>query len=177
MTDEQLMQQVQEGDYTALGILMERHEARIFIRCKGILHNPEDAEEKVQDTFMRVVKYAKRYDPSKGSFLVWALKIAKNLCLDIKPKPPEDKADGKASESSHDESAKFMVDDKTIDKTQQCVEQLKPEDRDIIRLYYVLKHSVREVAHEIGKSKSAVHERLKKARAQIEACLEKKGIS
>jgi RNA polymerase sigma-70 factor (ECF subfamily) len=78
LSDEQLFQRYQEGDAEAFRVVMERYEPQI----KGFLHKRLKDEERVQDltqdTFLRVHRARKRYDPNR-KFSTWIFTIASNL--------------------------------------------------------------------------------------------------
>lgn len=78
--DEALMQRVQRGDEAALGQLLERYRHRLF----GFLVrrvDPTTADDVFQETWLRVVRYRDRFDPSRR-FSTWLFQIANNLCRD-----------------------------------------------------------------------------------------------
>src|SRR3989338_1482014 len=57
-------------------ILVRRHEAPLLRRARTILRSPEDAEEAVQDAFIKMYLYADRYTPQAGArFSSWAYTI------------------------------------------------------------------------------------------------------
>ncbi len=64
------------------GVLVDRYEAAFLRKAVSILHNPEDAEEIVQDTFTRIYLYADKYEAKEGAkFSSWAYTILTRLCF------------------------------------------------------------------------------------------------
>jgi RNA polymerase sigma-70 factor (ECF subfamily) len=62
-------------------VLVERWRSRLLARAARVAGNSDDAEDLVQDTFVRVYKYAKKYSPQQGAeFSSWVYKIFYNVC-------------------------------------------------------------------------------------------------
>jgi RNA polymerase sigma-70 factor (ECF subfamily) len=79
-TDEQLVSQLAEGNEDALQELLRRYDsalARFLHRHTG----GQDVEDLFQETWMRVVRHAPRFDRTKR-FSTWLFQIAVNLCRD-----------------------------------------------------------------------------------------------
>jgi RNA polymerase sigma-70 factor (ECF subfamily) len=74
------MMQVQAGNESALGTLVERWRSPLF----GFLQRrtgPSDADDLFQETWLRVVRARRRFDPRRR-FSTWLFQIANNLCRD-----------------------------------------------------------------------------------------------
>ena len=76
-TDDRLMTDYVRGDENALRILVERWERPVFAFLVRMLGSPEEAEDLCQDTFIRLIKAADRYQP-EGKFPSWLFRIAGN---------------------------------------------------------------------------------------------------
>lgn len=79
--DKQLVAAWQKGDRSAFDLLFERHHARIYSVALGILRNEAEAEDVVQDTF---IKAYRRIDQFRGdaAFQTWLISIAVNSARD-----------------------------------------------------------------------------------------------
>lgn len=76
------MLQYQRGNEAAFEILYWRHQHGIFnFICHFIGESSTQAEELLQDVFLKVVKSRKRYEPS-AKFTTWLYQIARNGCID-----------------------------------------------------------------------------------------------
>lgn len=80
--DADLIAAVAAGQEAALGVLYDRYSRQCFSFSMRILAAESDAEEAVQETFVRVWRSAKQYDPTRAGVLSWVLSITRNLCLD-----------------------------------------------------------------------------------------------
>ena len=81
-TDRAAIGRVIAGDPDAFGLLVERHSRGVFRLAYRITGNESDAEEVVQEAFMRAFREIRRYE-SRASFSTWVGTIAANCTLDI----------------------------------------------------------------------------------------------
>ncbi len=59
-----------------------RYSYQAFGLALKILHNPQAAEDAVQDAFIKVWQKSETFDPSKGSFTTWLMQVVHNLSID-----------------------------------------------------------------------------------------------
>lgn len=79
---QQLIVQLRHGHEDALKALYDSLSSVIYRVCLRMLGTPEDAQEVLQDTFVRLADRADRYDPSRGTVRTFVLTIAHHLCLE-----------------------------------------------------------------------------------------------
>lgn len=72
----------QSGDSDAFRSLVERHGRNVFRLAFRMTGNESDAEDIVQETFMKAYKQLNRYE-SRSSFGTWLYRIASNCSLDL----------------------------------------------------------------------------------------------
>src|SRR5215831_21090158 len=85
-TDEELIAAVARGDQVAFAALTRRWERPLF----QFIHRHtggRDVEDLHQETWLRVVRAARRFDPRRR-FSTWLFQIALNLCRDWHRRPP-----------------------------------------------------------------------------------------
>jgi RNA polymerase sigma-70 factor (ECF subfamily) len=80
-SDEELLAAHLEGDRTAFGELMTRHERRIYGLCLRILGNREDAEDATQEAFIAALRRAAAFR-REAAFSTWLYRIAVNAATD-----------------------------------------------------------------------------------------------
>jgi len=166
-SDEELVRQVASGDETALAELLRRYERPLsyfLSRHTG----GRDVEDLYQETWLRVVRAAARFDPARR-FSTWLFQVAVNLCrdwhrrapLEVHSRPPEVAAPSEVDRAeSRLDAAKLLA-------------RLPEPQREvlILRYYYDLKEQ--DVADILGCPKGTVKSRLHHALARLAAALER----
>ncbi len=79
-TDETLATRVAQGDVAAFATLYDRYAPRIYAWCAHMVGTAE-AEDVVQDTFLRLWHKASQFDARRGSFSSWFLAIARHQLM------------------------------------------------------------------------------------------------
>lgn len=72
----------QSGDGEAFRLLVERHGRSVYRLAYRLTGQPEDAEDIVQETFLRAFRQLDHYD-GRASFHTWIYRIAANLAIDL----------------------------------------------------------------------------------------------
>jgi RNA polymerase sigma-70 factor (TIGR02960 family) len=70
-----------EGDESAFASLAERHRRELHVHCYRMLANFDEAEDAVQETFLRAWRARDSFDGT-ALFRAWLYRIATNVCLD-----------------------------------------------------------------------------------------------
>jgi RNA polymerase sigma-70 factor, ECF subfamily len=113
--DDALMARAGRGDKTAFAVLVRRHLARATAIAQRILGNRSDAEEVVQEAFLRCWQKAPDWQPAespgsaakageRAQFATWLYRVLTNLCLDRRrrPQPVELEAAGEIADTRDD---------------------------------------------------------------------------
>lgn len=82
LTDEQLMETVQQADPKGLEELYRRHSATLRAVIVRVLHNEYSAEDLLQEVFLEVWRLAARYSSEKGKALGWMITLARRRAID-----------------------------------------------------------------------------------------------
>jgi RNA polymerase sigma-70 factor, ECF subfamily len=194
LTDEQLMGQLQQGNAGALDELYRRHARGLYAFCRNLAPASHDAEDLVQDVFLRVIKSAHTFDPQRASFRTWLYRIARNRCIDLARRaslirflPIGRRAEGDerreeivAEDALVDErqdvealAAKANI----IEAVRDCIDRLEHRDeKQAILLYYLSGMVYREIGKVLEKSTSMARNRVKAAQEKVKQCLERMGI-
>jgi RNA polymerase sigma-70 factor (ECF subfamily) len=85
--DEEIVRRVLAGDKRAFGELVERHKDRAMTLALRMLKNREEAEEVLQDAFVRAYHALPRFE-WKASFSTWLYRIVYNVCATSLGKRP-----------------------------------------------------------------------------------------
>ncbi|MBQ9827732.1 MAG: RNA polymerase sigma factor, partial [Lachnospiraceae bacterium] len=152
--DEDIFPAIAGGSRDAFCQLYEEAAGAVYAYALSILHNRDDADDVMQDTFMKIRSAAHLYRPM-GKPLAWIFTITRNLCLmkyrsqkRISPEPAEGITEGKAFEAITD------LEDRMVMET--AFKVLKDDERQIIILHAVTGMKHREIAEIMGSPLSTV---------------------
>ncbi len=81
VSDEALAVRAAAGDHAAFEALVRRHAGPLLAFCRRLLGDATEAEDKVQEAFLRAYRGLDRFDPSRR-FSSWLYRIAQNACVD-----------------------------------------------------------------------------------------------
>jgi RNA polymerase sigma-70 factor, ECF subfamily len=81
-TDEELLARVAAGNKEAFALLFDRYAQLLYRVVYHVLDDHGEAEELVQEVFLRLLERAPRFDPSKGAAKPWLVRVAYNRALD-----------------------------------------------------------------------------------------------
>ncbi|GAA3754963.1 RNA polymerase sigma factor [Terriglobus aquaticus] len=164
-----------------IAALVQRHATLLFRVAHSVLRNPHEAEDVVQDTFVRVLQH--RHDlPAVREKRVWLVRIAWNLAVDRTRRIRPESMDAAFAESL---SATLVPADRAMDEAERlrrvlrAVDALPRTERAALLLSAVDEMSTAEVAAVLRKSESAVRAMLFRARGRLKqrlAEMEKKGV-
>ena len=77
-----LLPAVAHGDLAAFEQLYDRHSSTLYALLLRILANPDDAQEVLQETFVKAWTNAKMFDAVRGSDVAWLISIARSRGID-----------------------------------------------------------------------------------------------
>ncbi|MEA2239772.1 MAG: hypothetical protein QOC81_4496 [Thermoanaerobaculia bacterium] len=77
-----LLPAVAQGDLDAFERLYDRHSSTLYALLLRILANPDDAQEVLQETFVKAWTNAKMFDSVRGSDVAWLISIARSRGID-----------------------------------------------------------------------------------------------
>jgi RNA polymerase sigma-70 factor (ECF subfamily) len=79
--DRELVDRARDGDGEAFRLLFERYHRRAYALALGMVKNPDDALDIVQDGFVKAHRYLDRFE-GNSSFYTWLYRIVMNLTID-----------------------------------------------------------------------------------------------
>jgi len=163
-SDESLVAAYAErGDEKAFRLLVERHQERVYGYLLGMVRDADVASDLFQDTFVRVINALNSRRGSytqQGRFLAWVVRIARNTALDhLRSRKRWVTLDGQSHdqadliESLQDELP--IADLQLLDAEQKrwieaCIDQLPPEQREVLLMRHDGELTFREIAEITG---------------------------
>jgi RNA polymerase sigma-70 factor, ECF subfamily len=82
LDDGTLMLAVFAGDASALEVIYRRYSGLLFPLCRRILKDELVAEEVLQDVFCELWKIPRRFDPARGSLIVYLVHLTRSRAID-----------------------------------------------------------------------------------------------
>lgn len=82
LSDREAVEQTCAGDTDAFRVLVERHSRNVFKLGYRMTGNEQDAEDVVQETFLRAYRQLKTFD-GRASFGTWIFRVAANYSRDL----------------------------------------------------------------------------------------------
>lgn len=157
-TDTQLMRAIAAGDGHALDALYRRWERPLhqFLYRHG---GPRDVEDRMQETWIRVVAAAPRFDPARR-FSSWLFRIALNLCRDARRRPYDEPVDPTSLDVAAWGAGSAQATENALD-ADRLLAALPDTHRSVVVLRYYCDLTEAEVAEilecPIGTVKSRMH--------------------
>jgi RNA polymerase sigma factor (sigma-70 family) len=137
-SDEALMRDVRDGNVAALGVLFERHHARVHALCYRLVRRADAADDLVQDTFLRVLRYRETFR-EQAAFTTWLYRIAWNACHEHWRQMRRD--DAVPVQAPDVESSDASISDRHV-LLDEALNRLEPDQRVVLILtrYHDLKY-------------------------------------
>jgi RNA polymerase sigma-70 factor (ECF subfamily) len=174
-SDAELVKRAKSGDNDAFGELVERNEAKIYGLCLKMLGNQEDAEDCLQEVFIKAYKALPGFR-EEARFSTWLYRIAYNESLmrirkkklDTVPLDrPVELEEGDVSRDLADWTTDPRADamnNELSDVLVKHVNELEPDNRIVFLMRDVHGMSTSDTADALGLSVPAVKSRLHRAR-------------
>lgn len=172
MTDEQLMQAIGRGSREALGQLFDRHHAAVFRQCLGLVGSRQDAEDLVQDVFLRVWRYARSYTGT-AAVTTWLYRIVRNACLDHLQRGARlravdlDPADARVADVAPSRDTEADASQEPAQVLERLLGGLSRDQREIIVLNRYMDMGYPEIAVALGITVNAARVRLHRALQEL----------
>lgn len=186
LDDRQLVRLYLNGNERAFEELLNRHKNKIYTSIYLFVKEKSLAEDIFQDTFIKIIDTLRKgkYN-EEGKFVQWAMRIAYNMCVDnfrrSKRKPtvsPTEEFDIFSVLSVNEENAETsIIRSQTHEKVRRLVDQLPPEQREVVILRHYAEMSFKEIAALTRVSINTALGRMRYALINIRKMVEEKEIS
>lgn len=103
LTDRGAVDEVLAGRHESFRVLVDRHGRKVFGLAYRMTGNEHDADEVVQETFLRCYKRLDSFE-ARSTFSTWLYRIASNCALDLLAKRKQDKTHIVESDAREDEA-------------------------------------------------------------------------
>ena len=174
-TDEELVRRSQQDDERAFGELVGRYESKVYSLALKMVRNPEDAEDVLQDTFLRAYRGIKSFQGA-STFSTWIYRITANSALmrlrkkQLPTVSVEDADERETPLNIADWSpgpSEQLLSQELQQVMEEAIAELPAEFRQVFVLRDMEELSNAEVAEILDLSVAAVKSRLHRARLRV----------
>jgi RNA polymerase sigma-70 factor (ECF subfamily) len=180
MDDAELVKRAQQGNNNAIGVLYDRHQPHIYRFVWSRVRHQQMAEDMTGEIFTRMVTNLSGYQDTGIPFRAWLYRIARNLIVDHfrqhgeRLPLPLDVAENVTEET---DSMDVLLQRKiTVEYVEQALDQIDPEQREVVVMRFLVGLPLKEVALSLNKSvpavKSLQHRGLAALRVALQAGVE-----
>jgi len=174
LSDSAVVRRVLAGDAEAFALLVDAHYERSLRLAMHIVGTREDAEDVVQDTFLRAYRHLERYE-ERERFAAWLTRILVNQCRTALARRrrsalPAAGASWMRDESDRDENP--AEDAARAAELASALARLDPRQREAVALRFGAELSYDEMAAVTGAGVSALKMRVRRACARLRELLE-----
>lgn len=177
--DAELLLAAQSGSHAAFGKLQQTYSHRLYKRILSITRNREDAEDALQDTFLRAYRALPSFQ-GRSKFSSWLTRIAINSALmTIRKRRMRPEMSLEPQPGIEDDATVFEVRDDAPNPEQLCdqrerssailhaIQRLDTKMRAPLHIWISQEHSINEIAQDLGISSASVKSRLYRARKHL----------
>lgn len=169
------LRRVGEGDRDALKLVYDRTAPKLYGICLRILSDRGDAEEALQDAFLKIWRNAGSFDPKRASPITWLATVTRNRAVDRfrARRPLNTRPIDAASEvAGMDPPADSVIErDQEVAELIACLKQLEQKDEALIRAAFLQGSTYSELAERGGIPLGTVKSRIRRALAKLRGCL------
>lgn len=177
--DRSVIIRCKEGDIQAYNILVDRYMKRAYYTALGFVGNHDHALDLSQDAFVKAFRAIKKIDEDR-QFFTYFYRILRNLCFNfIRDKKRHARSFSEISEARRENIAAQEPDPAlALEKQEQkelvwtAIQQLKPDQREIIILKEFRDYSYQDIAELLDIPIGTVMSRLYHARQSLKSKLE-----
>jgi RNA polymerase sigma-70 factor (ECF subfamily) len=169
-TDATTVALARDGDSEAFRALVNSHSRAVYRLAHRMTGNPQDAEDVVQDTFLKAYRQLGRFE-SRANFSTWLHRIAVNCSIDLirsrrHQESGHDAADLEALDSARDEGVqrvdpspeRLMLSSEVQQRVGEAMETLTPMERAAFVLRHFEGQSIDDISRALGlKANAAKH--------------------
>jgi RNA polymerase sigma-70 factor, ECF subfamily len=170
----ELISRVALGDRAAFRALYAATSAKLFGVCLRVLKNRTDAEDVLQETYVKIWHNAGRYQVSGYSPMTWLIAIARNQSIDRLRARKVGAADLSEAEDIADTAKNpeqlAVLGGETV-KLQQCLDQLSPGRAEAVKAAYMEGYSYQELADRLNQPLNTVRTWLRRSLLSLRECL------
>jgi RNA polymerase sigma-70 factor (ECF subfamily) len=168
--EQRLVPMLKSGDENAFAILYDSYATLLFGVIVRIVNDRKDAENLLQDCFVKIWRNVEYYDSEKGRLATWIINIARNIAIDFtRSKYFSQKRKNRNLENIVNMGTRYTVTEIPVDSLnlRQLVEKLTPTCREVIERMYFEGYTQQEIADNFGIPLGTVKSRTRQALKEL----------
>jgi RNA polymerase sigma-70 factor, ECF subfamily len=181
-TDAAAVALARDGDSEAFRALVERHSRAVYRLAHRMTGSPSDAEDVVQETFLRAYKQLSRFE-SRANFGTWLHRIAVNCSIDlIRSRPHREAAHDAvdlehfgatdAADAGRPSPERLTLSAEVQGRINDAMSGLSPMERAAFMLRHFEGQSIDEISRALGLKTNATKHSIFRAVRKMRAALE-----
>ena len=161
------------GDRMAFRSLYAQAGPRLFAVCLRMMRNRDEAEDVMQEAFVRIWEKSHLFDPAMGAGLAWAAILTRNCCLDRLRKPGRhhqafddvliDELDRHVAHLNHDGASSQDL--------KRCLSALRIDYRNAVILAYMNGLTHEELSEQLDKPLGTIKSWVRRGLDQLKDCM------
>ncbi len=176
LTDADLVVLFKEsGDLAVLGELYQRHMDLIYGVCLKYLKDPEQSKDSVMAIFEELNLKLRKHEVAH--FRAWLHQVARNHCLMYLRSPRNKNSLPLPEELMHSVENEHlnavMEKEQHLQDMSKCLEQLNPEQKQVVESFYLQERSYQEIAEQTGLDWNRVRSLIQNGRRNLRICMDK----
>jgi len=170
-SDEVLAAKVQKGDVEAFSLLVSRYRQKLVRYGNKLLFNPSEAEDVIQEIFLKTYKYIKSFNADK-KFSPWIYRIAHNEFINLGKKRSREYLDFFDPETFFPHfSLKDITEEKgnlqVKEMVGECLDKIDIKYREPLALYYLEGFAYKEIGEILNIPTGTVSIRIARGLAKL----------
>ncbi|WP_420316782.1 RNA polymerase sigma factor [Ekhidna sp.] len=165
------------GNQEVLGELFNKYMHLVYGLCLKYLKNRDDAQDAVMSIYEQLSE--KLLTTEVEHFKSWLYMVSKNHCLMmLRKNNPEVHTEVfmESGEEMHLNDEKVQL-EKDLTALEACIEELKAEQQQCVRLFFLKKKSYQQVKSETGIDLKKVKSHIQNGKRNLKMCLESKNVN
>lgn len=170
-----LIERMASGDVAALDTLYHLYHGTFLRLFSSILKDDFEAEEVLQDMFVKLYREAWRYDPKMGAPFSWVVTIGKRMAIDRLRRREKRmqlignqmEQDGEMADNDMDHAENPVHQSAELDWIRESLRGLPEPQRKAIELAYFQGFTQQEIADHLGKPLGTIKSELRRGMIQL----------